>query len=178
MVSKKKINPVAADGPTNQLAHMGFQRAPNDRVWDWLRDAHENVSNYLMAPAAILPFVTNPELNEKVIAGGDGKRLAECVRSITNDSRSFKDALVALYGLHSARRGSSSNADDLFYAISLSQQYLAIIEEYQRVVLPVIEEVIEIFEKVGLELPGAKTIIKEGIDFNIFHSAKASESVH
>lgn len=150
------------------LAQMGFKRANNDQVWDWLRDAHRNLMSFLASPAVILPFLKDKTLQERIIANGDSVTVTKNVKSLTVDVAEYVGRAKTIYAKHSARRGSSTNDDDLMYAIGLSQEYLGYVDEFQRVVMPQLFEVLEIYEKAGLDTTQIRADTDAGAVYRVF----------
>lgn len=133
------------------LTSMGFRRAPNDQVYDWLKDLFKNVRRFLNAPQILPPLLNDPRLAEALKFQAAEGTLAQKLRELTELSRNYQQRFQAIHARHASRRGSSADQDDLVLAIDISQQYIAFTSDYQFNVYPVFLDIFEILDKAGLD---------------------------
>lgn len=150
--------PTSHSDRSAELASKGLKRAKNDRTWDWLREVAGNIRNYLRAPAVILPMLNDERLKASLIESGKTQDMVALVRRLGQDSATFGERFKALYAQHSARRGSSSDVDDMINCISLSQEYLQFMSSYESVVMSTLQEVLELMETAGLDVASVKAV--------------------
>jgi len=133
------------------LADQGLRHAKNDRVYDWLRDIAQNVRSYLQAPAALLPFTGDTRLVQALEEQGKTARMAELLRILGRDTQTYAERFRTIYAKHSSRRGNSVDPDDLFRSIGISQEYIALMQSYESVVMANMEEALTLLESAGLD---------------------------
>lgn len=133
------------------LAEQGLRHAKNDRVYDWLREVASNVRSYLQAPAALLPFTGDKRLITALETAGKTERMCELLKILGRDALTYAERFRAIYDKHSQRRGNSVNPDDLITSISISQEYIALMQSYEQVVMTNMEEALTLFESAGLD---------------------------
>jgi hypothetical protein len=155
------------------LADQGLRHAPNDRVYDWLRDIAQNVRTYMQAPAVLLPFTNDARLVASLEANGKTERMAEMLRSLGGDALAYADRFRAIQARHSSRRGSSVDADDLFVAIRISQDYIQLMTSYEAVVVATIEEALVLLEQAGLDTSAIRVAADRTLVYNLFQEQPA-----
>jgi len=158
------------------LAQKGLKRAKNDRVWDWLRDVAGNVRQYMQAPAILLPMLNDPSLTATIVTQGNSASLTELIQRLGGDVQSYTQRYSALYTRHSQRRGSSSNSDDMFASVAISQDYLQFMSSYESVVMPTILEILEILDKAGLDTKSVRAMADGQLVYNLYNEAAAATS--
>jgi hypothetical protein len=153
------------------LARKGLKRAKNDRAWDWLRDIADNVRHYMQAPAILLPMLKDEQLTAKVIEQGNTDTLNDLVKRLGGDVQTYVQRFQKLYATHSQRRGSSSDVDDMFRSITISQDYMSFMSSYESVVMPTILEILEILEKAGLNTGSVRAATNSQLVYDLYNEA-------
>lgn len=162
-------NPSAVE----QLAELGFQRASNDRVWDHVTDVYNAIHHYQLVPASLLPFMRDDTLCANVEAKGEHPQLMKLSRRLVEDVRTFNAKLVSIHNRHAGKTGSSKDPDDLMASIIISNDYVAYMDEYERIVMPTIEEMLEIFERAGLDTRSIRADAQNGAVYNVINTPSA-----
>jgi hypothetical protein len=140
------------------LAKQGIRRAKNDRVWDWLKDVSDNLRSYMTGPAVLLPMLHDDALVASVEANGKAGDLAQLVRAMTRDAKVYAERFRDINAKHSSRRGSSTGADDMFQSITISQDYLQLTDSYNSVLMPTLQDILEIMETAGLNVSSVRAL--------------------
>lgn len=125
------------------------RRVTEDRVWDSLREVHRAMSQYTLVAGIITPAMRDRELLANVQKNGDLESLMRHAEMLANDVPRFRDSLAAIFASHSQRRGSSSANDDPMRSIQIFERYQEWGTSYERVVIPVVLEIAEIFNRAG-----------------------------
>lgn len=155
------------------LAAKGLKRAKNDRSWDWLREVSTNIRNYMRSPAIILPMLNDDRLKASLATAGRSADMVALVQRLNQDIVTFAERFRAIHTQHSARRGSSSNVDDMILCISLSQEYLQFMSSYESVVMPTVQEILELMETAGLDVSTVRAAAGAGLVYELYQQDDA-----
>lgn len=150
------------------LASKGLKRAKNDRSWDWLREVASNIRSYMQAPAVILPMLNDEQLKLSLSETSKAADMVALVRRMSSDVQIFAERFKALYSQHSARRGSSSSADDMILCISLSQEYMQFMASYESVVMTTLQEILELMEVAGLNVSTVRALSNGSLVYDLY----------
>jgi hypothetical protein len=149
------------------LAVQGLRHAKNDRVYDWLREIASNVRTYLQAPAALLPFTGDKRLVEALEKAGKTERMCDLLKILGRDAQSYAMRFRTIYDKHSQRRGNSVNPDDLIASISLSQEYISLMQSYEQVVMTNMEEALSLLEMAGLDTKSIRLATDRSVVYDL-----------
>lgn len=153
------------------LAEQGLRHAKNDRVYDWLHDIAANVRTYLQAPAALLPFTGDKRLIDALEKNGKTQRMCDLLKILGRDAQTYANRFRAIYDKHSQRRGNSVNPDDLFTSINISQEYIALMQSYEQVVMANMEEALGLLEDAGLDTKSIRVATDRTVVYDLLTPA-------
>lgn len=153
------------------LAQKGFKRAKNDRAWDWVYEVSTNVRNYMSAPAVLMPMLRDERLIKAVHEQGNTGRLADLVQRLTNDSQTFVSRYQTVKNKHSARRGNSTDPDDLMQSIMVGQEYMRFMSSYESVIMPTIQEILGLMDTAGLDTTNIRATTNRELVYNLYQSS-------
>lgn len=153
------------------LAQKGFKRAKNDRAWDWVYEVSSNVRNYISAPAVLTPMLRDERLIKAVQEQNNTGRLADLIQRLTNDSQTFVIRYQAVKEKHSARRGNSSDPDDLMKSIMIGQEYMRFMSSYESIIMPTIQEILSIMDAAGLDTSNIRATANRELVYNVYQSS-------
>jgi len=112
--------------------------------WDTLADIYKNCAAYTLVPAALIPFIRDKELCDKVLDKG---ALLANSRLLASDVAEMNNELQAIYAKHQSRTGPIESADGLAVAIQIQEEYIAWCTKYESTVMPTVEALLTLFEQ-------------------------------
>lgn len=157
-----------------KLASQGLRRAKNDRTWDWLREVSTNIRNYMRAPAILLPMLNDERLKESLVAANRTGDMVSLIQRLNGDVKLYVERYNAIHAQHASRRGSSSNVDDMIHCIGLSQEYIQFMSSYESVVLPTVQEVMELMETAGLDVSSVRAASDGTLIYDLYKQTDGS----
>lgn len=165
------MNTATLSPSEKQARGMGLRRAENDRVWDWLRAVAQNVRNYQRAPAILLPLLGDKKLQTSIVDHNKTATLNNLVQALTKDAKAFSHRFKDIYAKHSSRRGSSSDIDDMMHCVSVSQEYLQFVSSYEMVIMPTLNEVLELMEAAGLDVSSVRATADSKLVYDLYENS-------
>lgn len=166
-MSSANSNVKGKDG-SEKLARMGLRRAKNDRAWDWVHDIATNVRSYMRAPGIILPMLDNETLLQKIVELNKKEALADLLSRLSADAMAYAERFRVIFSRHSERHGNSTDADDMLDSIDISQRYQQFMASYEAVVMPLLMEILEIFESAGIDTSGIRAVASSEVVYDLY----------
>lgn len=151
-----------------QLAEVGLKRANNDRAWDFLRDVSDSMRRYLSAPAILLPMLGNDELKAKLEEQGKTGEVIRLCRQLGADTLEYAERFKVIHAKHASRRGSSYDSDETLTTIMIGQEYVQFMSSYESVVMPNLQEALELFEAAGLDTGSVRAVANGELVYQLF----------
>lgn len=118
-----------------------FNPQDDNCVWDELNEKSNVCSTLLTGPAAFLPLLRNTELISLV---ENKVYLNELAAQLGRDLVTYNDFYMGIRNAHVNRTGSSTDADDHLKAISIFNDYVIFTEQYNGVVVPLVQALTEL----------------------------------
>jgi hypothetical protein len=116
--------------------------ATGDQVWDDLHRLYCECRTTAATPIQILPLLKDPE---KLKTVDSPKLLVDQARVLSKDMAHYSERLEAIYNQHRHRSGNSTDPDELMVALAYGEEYQQWLADFQTIVLPIVEEVLEQF---------------------------------
>lgn len=155
-------------GGREKLAQMGLRRAKNDRAWDWVRDIANNVRSYMRAPGILLPLLDNKELLQKIVELNKKEALTDLLSRLSTDALAYAERFKAIFSRHAERHGNSTDADDMLDSIDISQRYQQFMASYEAVVMPLLQEILEILESAGVDTTNIRAVASSEVVYDLY----------
>lgn len=113
--------------------------------WSDLHNIYMECRALTTQPAALIPFLRNKELSDKI---KDQTKLHQTATVLTSDATDYNNRLQAIYDGHKHRTGTTTTPDDLMECLAVADKYTDWMMSYQTVVLPHVETLLAMYEEV------------------------------
>ncbi len=117
---------------------------PDQSPWDTLAEIYKNCAAYTLVPAALIPFIRDKDLCDKVLDKG---ALVANSRLLASDVAEMNNELQAIHARHAGRTGPIETADGLAEAIQIQEDYVNWCTKYESAVMPTVEALLTMFEQ-------------------------------
>lgn len=122
--------------------------AVGDRGWDDLQRLYMECQAISTTPSQVLPLLKDSEKLAKI---QDTQSLIQQSKVLHKDAETYKQRLMAINAKHAGRSGSTQNPDELMYVLALGEEYQEWLHSYQSVVLPTVQNILEMFAQEKLD---------------------------
>jgi hypothetical protein len=129
------------------------QQTANDNSWEVLREMHRALVSYAMIPGGFVARLRNPEDLAKITAAGKFPDLMAQMEILDRDVQEFAKNLAILRERHITRRGHAYDQNDRMVALQIFESYLEWGAKYERVIVPILADIISIYQTAGLKAP-------------------------
>lgn len=129
------------------------RQRPRDRMWDHLREIYRNVACYTLIPAGVAPLARDRAILVKVQEQGNLTALEQHMGLLSRDLGDFTSQLETIHAKHSNRGGATYDQNERMQAIQIFEEYVEWANSYERVILPTMTEITNIFIAAGGTLP-------------------------
>lgn len=125
--------------------------AVGDNGWDDLSRLYMQCQALSTSPSQVLPLLKDSEQLAKVKDIHALKQQSEVLRK---DAEAYKTRLENIQAKHAGRSGSTENPDELMFVLALGEEYQEWLHSYQSVVLPTVQNILQLFTEEKLETEG------------------------
>lgn len=91
--------------------------------WENLHKLYANSNTVFLQTHAILPFLKDAELIERIEKAGKKEQLTQLANALNNNVKLAKDELNKIYEQHKDKNGDNVSPDELMLCIDIGQQY-------------------------------------------------------
>lgn len=116
--------------------------ANGDQVWDDLQRLYCECRTTASTPIQVLPLLKDKDRLKTV---EEPKMLVDQARVLSKDLEQYTARLEAIYNQHRERTGNSQHPDELMVALGIGEEYHQWLYDFQTIVLPTVEEILEHF---------------------------------
>jgi len=117
--------------------------------WDEVQGLNQLCTQLIMSGMGLIPALSNKRLREQI---EDTTSLNQEVQILVRDLRKFSDNLLALRKRHENKTGSATTPDENMEAIGLFTEYAMWTEQFEAIVQPGINHIVEIIQKAEAKL--------------------------
>lgn len=141
--NKKKLS-IQID--KNKLSALTPEEATNNG-WDDLNSIHLECEGLSLVPYQVLPLLKD-NVKIAMLGQADSDRLTVSSKSLLETIDAFRDSLNEIKAQHAGKTGSNTTPDELMFCLSVGEQYQNWMTCYQVSILPLVNEILEIFKTI------------------------------
>lgn len=127
--------------------------AAGDQVWEDLNHLYLECRATSSTPIQVLPLLKD---KEKISAVPNPRLLVDQARVLSKDIEHYNNVLETIHKKHAMRNGDSLHPDELMEALSIGEEYQTWLSDFQSVVMPTVEEILEQFAQIKDQTPSSE----------------------
>lgn len=131
-----------------QQQHQQQNALPEIKIWDEVENLRLRANEATAAAGYVLPLIRSQPLLLEIKKQGMLNEFIDAAKVLGKDSTEFRTQLNAISEKHRGKTGNCSD-DELLDGLAIGEEYVAFINSYNVVVLPTIQQLTEIAERVG-----------------------------
>ena len=167
-MSKKSGSRIQADIAKGaiKLTPQQKQRAQQEtvevRIWDEVEMLRTRANEAMTAPAYVLPLIRSQELLVEIKKQGSLDQFVNAAKVLGKDCKEFREQMAVIGEKHAGKAGNCTE-EELLDGLAIGEEYIALIQSFNTVVLPTIQQITEIAEIAGSQhvLSQADDVVSE-----------------